>query len=69
MTTNQKITVFGIITLIGLFFIYNFYFSPTAICINEQKKLAQKQWGVSKPDDEWMEAYMQRAKLKCTIPQ
>lgn len=71
MTTNQKITVFSIITLVGLFFVYNFYFSPSAICINEYKKFYEqeaKQFTDIKKRDEWLEVNMRRGKLKCTLP-
>jgi len=72
MTTNQKITVFGIITLIGLFFIYNFYFSPSAICINTYKEATYKDIETRYPDKELREEYiyksMNKAKVSCTKP-
>lgn len=55
MTSNQKITVFGIITLICLFFIYNFYFSPSAICINTYKDITYKDIEIRYPDKELIE--------------
>lgn len=70
MTTNQKISIFGIITSVILFFIYNFYFSPSAICINTYKEAmimdAEEKYSNKRDRKEYIEDQMLRGKIICT---
>mgnify|MGYP001070950532 CR=1 FL=1 len=72
MTTNQKISIFGIISVIILFFLYNFYFSPSAICINTYKEAtiinAKEKYSSKKQREEYIENQMIRSKVVCTKP-
>lgn len=72
MTTNQKISIFGIITAIILFFLYNFYFSPSAICIGTYKEAtimdAEEKYSNKKQREEYIENQMLRGKVNCTKP-
>ena len=72
MTTNQKISIFGIITAIILFFLYNFYFSPSAICISTYKEAiimdAEEKYSNKKQREEYIENQMLRGKVNCTKP-